>query len=404
MKTTRRSNVFLSFFLLSSLAGQSLSVIREYPTANGLIDVVVRCDSATLLPTLYIYHDRLVPAETPNTFRTIERDQAPHISADNQLLGLFSPARRPSNRTEPRPFEFLGFGNSIQPDFVIRDSWLDTGRPPTFFMNTTKQAVLQVAAHGEQIKFYSRSGRLLRTKQFAQNLPHNYEDPLIRCNAAGDRLAFFTRKPDIETGVMQPMLYLLSPIGEEIWKARILLKTVEALAISKSGGSVAVAGQTLRPIGAQAQYTIFVFDSTGRIQNSLPYRAVQMTFNSAEDRLLIRDEQTVQLINLHNEGVIFFDQLRRTRREIADFCYLDNSVFAVSLGTINFKDGQPVYDNPAVRLYSTDGKILAEHHFPESYSHRAKIIGHRCGHQIGFSLQNRFVVLQVTQKSQEYHQ
>ncbi|HDP68521.1 MAG TPA: hypothetical protein ENN20_08490 [Candidatus Marinimicrobia bacterium] len=401
MKIFRRFKFLLPVFLFSSLTGQALRFIGEYPTANGLIEVVVKCDSTGIVPELYVFADRLAGAESVNSAIMIRRDQTLLISGDNHLLGLFSPAEPPANHTEPRPFEFYGFSNSIQPDFIIRDSWLDTGRPPTFFPNTAKEAVLQVTPNGDQIKFYNRHGRLVRTKRFAQNQPHNYETPLVRFNADGSRLVFFTRKADIETGTLTPMLYLLSPIGEEIWQTRIILKTVAALAISESGRSVAVAGQTLRPVGAQAQYAIFIFDSTGRIQNSLPYRAIQMAFNPAEDRLLIRTAQTVQLIDLQNEGIIFAHRLSRARREIADLCFLDEARFIISLGTINFKNGQPVYDNPAIRLYLHDGRMLAENQFPETYSHRAKIIKSRLGNQIGFSLQNRFIILQVTPKNQE---
>lgn len=362
---------------------------------------MVKCDSTVIVPVLYVFTDRLAVADSANSTFAIRHDQTLLIPGDNHLLGLFSPAEPPANRTEPRPFEFYGFSNSIQPDFIIRDSWLDTGRPPTFFLNTAKKAVLQVTPNGDQIKFYNRRGRLLRTKRFTQNQPHNYEVPLVRCNTDGSRLVFFTRKADIETGTLTPMLYLLSPIGEVIWQTRIFLKTVTALAISGSGSSVAVAGQTLRPVGAQTQHTIFVFDSTGRIQNSLPYRAIQMAFNPAEDRLLIRTAQTVQLIDLQNEGIIYTHRLSRARREIADVCFLDEAHFALSLGTINFKNGQPVYDNPAVRLYLHDGRMLAENQFPETYSYRAKIITSRHGNQIGFCLQNRFIILQVTPKNQE---
>lgn len=194
------------------------------------------------------------------------------------------------------------------------------------------------------------------------------------------------------------MLYLLSPIGEEIWKVQLILKRIDALEIAESGQSVAIAGQTFQPVGSQSQHHIFVFDSAGVIQNSLPYRAIRMAFNQSEKQLLIRDEQTVKIIDLHSEGVVISNKVGHGRREIADMSFLNDSTFVLSLGTVKFHNGKRIYDGPEIQLYSTDGRLLAKTDFPNTYSHKATIFKSLSGNHTGICLQNKFIVLRVTQK------
>jgi len=79
-------------------------------------------------------------------------------------------------------------------------------------------------------------------------------------------------------------------------------------------------------------------------------------------------------------------------------CYLNDSTFVLSIGTVKFANGIRIYDSPEIRLYSISGSLLATADFPDTYSHQAAIIRSISGNHIGFCLQNKFIVLQVTQK------
>lgn len=398
MKLLVRSILLLILPSITSLPGQSLSVIQEYQTNNDLINAIARLDSNNIEPHLLIYTDRLTDVKTGKTISTISARQTLITSQHKQILGIFSPETGSLNSTEPRKNKFITYSSNDHPDYVIQNQYVDTGKRPVFFLNEAKKAALQISPNGDRAKFYDNHGRLLREKIFSQNLPHNYETPLTVFSADGNRLAFFTRIFNMEDNQMIPMLYLLSPIGEEIWKAQLILKRVDNLEISESGQSVVAAGQTFQPVGSQTQNHIFVFDSIGVIQNSLPYRAIQTAFNPAENQLLIRDEQTVKIIDLNSEGIVISIKIGRGRREIADMCYLNDSTFIVSTGTVKFTNGVRIYDSPEIRLYSISGSLLATADFPDTYSHLATIVKSFSGNRIGFCLQNKFIVLQVTQK------
>ncbi|MBN2600441.1 MAG: hypothetical protein JXR87_00455, partial [Candidatus Marinimicrobia bacterium] len=365
---------------------------------NDLINAIARLDSNNIEPHLLIYTDRLTDVKTGKTISTISARQTLITSQHKQILGIFSPETGSLNSTEPRKNKFITYSSNDHPDYVIQNQYVDTGKRPVFFLNEAKKAALQISPNGDRAKFYDNHGRLLREKIFSQNLPHNYETPLTVFSADGNRLAFFTRIFNMEDNQMIPMLYLLSPIGEEIWKAQLILKRFDNLEISESGQSVVAAGQTFQPVGSQTQNHIFVFDSIGVIQNSLPYRAIQTAFNPAENQLLIRDEQTVKIIDLNSEGIVISIKIGRGRREIADMCYLNDSTFIVSTGTVKFTNGVRIYDSPEIRLYSISGSLLATADFPDTYSHLATIVKSFSGNRIGFCLQNKFIVLQVTQK------
>ena len=398
MKLLDRPCLLIILFLITSLSGQSLTVIREYKADNDLLDAIAISDTNSIELRLFIYADYFADAQTGKTISDISAGQSFVLSEQNQLLGLFSPEISPSNRTEPREFELAVYSQKPEIDFLIQDKYVDTGQRPSFFLNEAKNAALQVLPNGARIKFYDNHGRFLREKTFSQNRAHNYETALVVFNAEGNRLAFFTRIFDMENNQMIPVLYLLSPIGEEIWKVRLILKRIAALTISESGRTIAVAGQTYQPVGSQAQNHIFIFDSTGVIQNSLPYRAIEMAFNKSENQLLIREEQTVKIVDLHSEGVVISKQVGRGRREIADMSFLNDSTFVLSLGTIKFHNDTRIYNSPEIQLYSSDGNLIAGTEFFNTYSHHAKIITSTCGNQMGLCLQNKFFVLQLTQK------
>jgi len=392
MKSMLSSRLFLILPLITSLAGQSLTVTGEYKSAAGLIDVIVVSDTNSIAPQLFVYKDRLTEAHTGKTVVMLTNNQFPAVSLNRRLLGIFTPEKAPANRTEPRQFEFCAYSSGNQPVFKIHDKYIDAGKRPSFFLNEAKKAALQIAPNSDRIKFYDNQGRFLREKKFSRNMPHNYENAQVAFSADGNRLAFFTRIYAMENNRMIPMLYLLSPIGEEIWKAQLILKRIDALKIAASGRSVAVAGLTFQPVASQTQHHIFVFDSAGVIRNSLPYRAIQLTFNDSEDQLLIREEQTVKIVDLHSEGIILSKKIGGGRREIADMSFLNDSTFILSLGTVKFRDGKRIYDNPEVQIFSTAGKQLAKTVFANNYSYNAEIFKSLSGNQIGFCLQNKFVV------------
>jgi len=398
MKLLVQLRPLIILFFVTSLSGQSLTAIQEYKAVNDLLDAIVVSDTNSIKPRLFIYANHFADAQTGKTVSDISARQSFVLSEHNQLLGLFSPEKSPSNRTEPREFEFTVYSLKNKMDFIIHDKYIDTGKRPAFFLNEAKNAALQVSPNGDRIKFYDNHGRFLRQKTFSQNLAHNYETALIAFNAEGNRIAFYTRIFDMENNQMIPMLYLLSPIGEEIRKVRLILKRIDALTISESGQTIAVAGQTYQPVGSQAQNQIFVFNSAGVIQNSLPYRAIDMTFNQSENQLLIREEQTVKIIDLHSEGIVISKQAGRGRREIADMSFLNDSTFILSLGIVKFHNDKRIYDSPEIQLYSTDGNLIAGTEFHNTYSHHAKIFTSISGSQMGICLQNKFFVLQLTQK------
>ena len=399
MKLLIRFYLFLILPLIISLSGQSLTVLQEYKTNTELLDIIVFADTNGIEPQMFAHSNQITTIQTGKTISDISAQQSLVVSEHNRFLGIFSPEKKSSNRTEPRQFGFTAYSSKNHPDFTIHDKYIDTGKYPVFYLNEAKGAAIQVSPNGDRIKFYDNHGRLLREKIFSQNLPHNYENPLTVFSADGNRLAFFTRIFNMENNQMIPMLYLLSPIGEEIWKAQPILKRVDDLEIAESGKSVAVSGQTFQPVGSQTQNHIFVFDSAGVIQNSLPYRAIRTAFSPSESQLLIRDEQTVKIIDLNSEGIVISNKVGNGRREIADMCYLNDSTFVVSIGTVKFANGIRIFDSPEIRLYSTNGKLLAKTEFPNTYSHHATILKSISGNHAGICLQNKFIILQVTQKN-----
>ena len=381
----------------SILSGQSLTVLREYKTHGELHGVIARPDTNAIDPKLYVFQNNVTDSETGKILFLLKQEDRPLISANMRMLAIYSPREQPAGRTEPRQFELSVFSAQNKSAFRFQDRYRNQGKTPSFFLNESKQAILQVSPNGDRLKIFDNHGRLLREKSFSQDRSHNYENSIIRFNADGNRLAFYTRVFDMDNNRWDPMLFLLSSIGEEIRKTRLILKRIDDIAISRSGKFVAVAGGTFRPVGNQSEHHIFVFDSLGKICNSLPYRAVQITFDSSERHLLIRNEQNIKIVDLNSDGIQTSVNICGGRREIADITFLNDSSFAVSSGTIKFRGPQKIYDCPSVQIYSAQGFLMAEKNFPNTYSYTADIYKSLSGQQIGFCLQNSFNMLQLNQ-------
>ena len=381
----------------SILPGQSLTVLREYNTREELFGVIARPDTNAITPQLFLFQNKITDSENGKTLFLLNKEDRLYISATLRMLAIFSPEKQPAASTEPRQFELSVFSAQNKSTFRFQDRYRNQSKIPSFFLNESKRAVLQLSPNGDRLKFYDNHGHFLREKAFSQNLPHNYENGVIKFSGDGNRLAFYTRIYDMESNTMIPMIYLLSSIGEHIWRNRLILKQVNNITIAQSGKFVAVAGTTFRPVGHQPEYHIFVFDSLGAIQNSMPYRAIQIAFDQTENRLLIRDEQTIKIIDLNNEGVQTSINVCEGRQEIADVIFLDDSRISVSFGTIKFQNSRRIYDNPAIHVYSISGTRLANNEFPGSYSYNATLYKSISNHQIGFCLQNKFITLQINQ-------
>jgi len=397
MNLSNRLGPLFIFLIFSILRGQGFSVLHEYPSGQGLLNVLVEPDSSQVVPVIFIYAESFSNIQPGAPSIKLTDLQVLSISQKNQLLGVMAPGKLPANPTEPQKLEFSVYTQADQPRFKIEDKVINTGKLPLFLISDAKHAPIQISPNGNRLKFYDNHGKFLREKRFSQNVPHNYEPPIGLFNDEGNRFIFYTRIFDMENDQMLPVLYMLSPIGEEIWKYQLILNRLNAITISRTGNHVAVSGQTLNPAKPQALYQTIVFDSCGAIISSFPYRATQIAFNPTETSLLIREEQSFKLIDIDTEGITLLQQPGSGRKIISDIVFLNDTTFAVALGAEKHLDGQRILDNPEIDIYLISGDRISQSQFNQDYSYSGKLLSSLSGEQLGFILQNRFVVLQREQ-------
>ncbi len=395
MNRQRSLLILINFILITFGSGQTLKIHHEYKTDPQLLDVLVSVDTNSVSPETFIYQHHFQDYQSTESIINILPGQRTVISEKNRLLGIFQPAELPQSLTEPYPFEFSLYSRAAQLLYSLHDKAVTEDRHPSFFINDEQQAVVQVSANGDCLIFYDNHGNILREKRFMQNVPHNYEFPEVHFSEGGDRLILLTRKFDTESGRMVPMLYMLSPIGEELWQYQLILDRIDALTISKSGKYVAVSGSTHKPLAFQARFQTFVFDTSNYIRNSVPFRATQLLFDPSETSLIISEKQTVKIIDLATDGIYVLKHVGSGQKEIADFCFLNDSSFAISAGAIKYSEGLQIYDNPEILIYSKSGQLIAQQIFRNEYTYRGKLLPSISGEQIGFTLKNRFIVLQL---------
>jgi len=394
MKSSNR--IFFIALIVYSLIlkGQTYSINQEYPSEPGLHHVLVKRDSTNLIPHCFIYSDQLSFFESPTAPVKFSPQQTQFISKSQNFFGLLNLGQLPANPTEPQPAALTIYSSALKNPTVISDQFINAGKIPSFVFSDSKQAVIRISPNGDQLTFYDHHGRLLREKKFIRSIPHNYEPATGMFSQSGEHFVFYTRKIDEEENQTFPLLYLLSTIGEEFWKYELTLRQVATLTISNSGRQVAVAGKIQEPIGNQPNYRIIIFDSLGNIQSTLPYRAVRLDFNPAGNQLLIADEQSFRVIDLTTEGVRVSERPATGKQIISDMGFLDDSTFAVATGEIKHLDGQKIFDNPKIYFYQTDGMQLATISLTQNYSFFGKLLFSQAGNQVGFTLQDRFLVIQ----------
>ena len=385
--------VFLIVYTLT-LQGQTYSIIKEYPTEPGLRQVLVKRDGTNLVPHCFIYFDHLSFFESPAASVKFSPQQPQFISKYQYFFGLLNLGPLPANPTEPQPATLAVYSSTLQSPAIVNDQFINTGKIPSFVFSDGKLAIIRIAPNGDKLTFYDHHGRFLREKKFVRSIPHNYEPATGMFSQSGERFVFGTRKIDEEENQTTPLLYLLSTIGEEFWKYELILRQVVALTISKSGVEVAVAGKIQEPIGNQPDHRIIVFDSLGNIQSTFPFRAVRLDFNPAANFLLIADEQSFRVIDLTTEGVRVSERPATGKQEISDIGFLNDSTFAVATGEIKHLNGQKIFDNPTIYFNQTNGVQLTVLPLTQNYSFCGKLLFSREGNQVGFSLQDRFLVIQ----------
>jgi hypothetical protein len=380
--------------LLSIGFGQTLLIQHEYKADPGLIDILIKSDSSGVTPKTFVYRDCFRDLSPDKSTVKLLPSEEVVISENNRLLGVFHTDDLPAAPTEPQNFQFTLYSKAAQPLYSLHDKAVRAKRRPSFFINDRQQVVVQVSAYGDQLKFYDYQGLLLREKRLTRSVPHNYEFPEIRFSKNSNCMALLTRVRDSESGELVPMFYLLSPIGEELWHHQLVLDRVETLAISPSGNTVVAAGATYKPLIFQARYQTFIFDNNGSIKHTLPYHAEHLLMDSSEDNLLMADKQTIRIVNLKSNAITVLKNIGSGRSEIADIGFLNDSSFAVSAGVINYLDGVQIYDNPEISVITKSGVTKARYTFRNEYTFRGKVYPVLSGEQLGFALNNRFVMLQ----------
>ncbi len=393
MKSFRIFFIYLIVYSLT-LRGQTYSIIKEYSSEQGLYHVLINRDSTNLIPHCFIYSDHLSLFESPTAPVKFSPQQPQFISKYQYFFGLLNLGQLPANPTEPQSATLTIYSSTLKSPAIINDQFINTGKIPSFVFSDGKQAVIRISPNGNQLTFYDHHGRLLREKKFFRSIPHNYEPATGIFSQSGERFIFYTRKIDEEENQTTPLLYLLSTIGEEFWKYELILRQVGALAISNSGRHTAVAGKIQEPIGNQPDYRIIVFDSLGNIQSTLPFRAVRLDFNPAENHLLIADEQSFRVIDLTTEGVRVIERPATGKQEISDIGFLNDSTFAIATGEIKHLMGQKIFDNPTIHFYQTNGLQLTTIPVTQNYSFFGKLLFSQAGNQVGFTLQDHFLVIQ----------
>jgi len=387
--------IFVSLIIYTlTLRGQTYSIIKEYPAEPGLQQVLVKRDSTNLVPYCFIYSDYLSFLESPAASVEFLPQQPQFISKYQYFFGLLNRGQLPANPTEPQPATLAVYSSTLQSPATISDQFVNTGKIPSFVFSDGRLAIVRIAPNGDKLTFYDHHGRFLREKKFVRSIPHNYEPATGMFSQSGERFVFCTRQIDEEENQTTPLLYLLSTIGEEFWKYELILRQVVALTISKSGVEVAVAGKIQEPIGNQPDHQIIVFDSLGNIQSTFPFRAVRLDFNPAANFLLIADEQSFRVIDLTTEGVRISERPATGKQEISDLGFLNDSTFAVATGEIKHLNGQKIFDNPTIYFYQTNGRQLTVFPLTQNYSFCGKLLFSREGNQVGFTLQDRFLVIQ----------
>jgi len=387
--------LFISLVIYSlTLHGQTFSIIKEYPSESGLRHVLVKGNSTNLVPHCLIYSDHLSFFESPPAPVKFSPQQPQFISKYQYFFGLLALRQRPTNPTEPQAATLAVYSSTLKSPAIINDQFINTGKIPSFVFSDGRQAIIRIAPNGDKLTFYDHHGRFLREKKFIRNIPHNYEPATGIFTQSGERFVFYTRKIDEEENQTIPLLYLLSTIGEEFWKYELILRQVIALTISQSGRHIAVAGKIQEPIGNQPDYRIIVFDSLGNIQNTLPFRAVRLDFNPAANHLLIAEEQSFRVIDLTTEGMRAIEQPATGKQEISDIGFINDSTFAIAAGEIKHLNGQKIFDNPTIYFYQINGVQLTIIPLNQNYSFWGKLLFSPAGNQVGFTLQDRFLVIQ----------
>jgi len=235
---------------------------------------------------------------------------------------------------------------------------------------------------------------MIREKFLFSGMRHSYRDPKDFFSNDGNYfLLNITKKIDI-SDKLQPDLFMLSSIGEQIWTYRLPLHHAETIGISDRGKYSIVYGPPSLPELPQPEFQTVLLNSEGKLIEIYPFNFKYYDFDDSESWLLLADEYILRLIRLSDGSVYFSKALGRDRTVISDIAILSSREIAITVGVESYKDDHVIYNRPEITVYSYEGNILFHRRFDGDYTCYGKIFASKSRSQIDITLQDRFVTFQ----------
>ena len=381
--------------LFCTATGQVYELATEYKAVPELRNILVEPDSANLIPGCYIYSHNLKNSdESGKVIVSWDNINNVIVSPDCKYLGLISLLDKPKNPTEKQEFTFNAFNAIGEKICSIKSSFINDDGIPQFVFSESKNVLARVSPFGDHIKFYNNKGKMIREKFLFSGMRHSYRDPKeVFSNDGNYFLLNITKKIDT-SDKLQPDLFMLSSIGEQIWTYQLPLHHAETIGISDHGKYSIVSGPPSLPESPQPEFQTVLLNSEGKLIEIYPFNFKYYDFDDSESWLLLADEYILRLIRLSDGSVYFSKTLGRDRTVISDIAILSNGEIAITVGVESYKDDHVIYNRPEITVYSYEGNILFHRRFDGDYTCYGKILVSKSGSQMGITLQNRFVTFQ----------
>jgi len=402
MRLNLKVSVFTALFSIGLLgAGTQLwaqtgRIEKEYPAEYGLRDVIIERADPSLCPQYFVYAGRAVPVDDSGRKTIIWHTSEDLLLAPGRnLTGVFSPGAAPTRADEPQLYDFRVFDSGGQEIFKLSGMLLNISERPFYFLTDSKLAIITCSYWGDELHFYDRRGQLLNERHFLQEGTLSLINPKGVFDESGHLFLFNLSRAREEEEKVGPDLFMFSANGARIWQYQLPLKSTDAIGLSPSGKIAAVSGTIINPKPPQPTFQTILFDSLGNILNSFPVIFRCCDFDRNDQWLLLGGNYKASLISLIKKSIYLELTPGSGQRVITDCALLTGNRILILTGLESSRNGESLYDDPGILIYSPEGQLLFRQIFESDYTFCGNLILNDTRDRFGITLQNRFVVFGV---------
>lgn len=399
MNSGQLKSILITIFLLIFLgndfeaSAQTYRIEREWLANDGLHDVLVKRVKQQLIPTYYIYSDRAVAVADNKQVLARWADCADiNLSPGRNLCGVFSAGEPPTGRKEPWKYSFIVYDADGKVIHELGGTLPNIKERPRYYLTDTRKALIACSYWGEQLLFYDRQGILLNERSLIQPENRLMINPKGAFDEFGGLFLFHPGRPRVAGEVDNPDLFMLLSTGTRFWQSQLPLQATIGIGLARHGRFAIVSGTAINSRRPQPVYQTLLFDSLGNILNSFPVGFRHSDFSRDDKWLLLGNDFNVYLVTLIKKAIYLELSPAGGRRKVTDCGLLTRNRILILTGVESSHQGETIFDDPEIVIYSTTGQILYRQIFESDYTYSGKFTFNDSRDQFGLVLQNRYIV------------